>query len=137
MFAGTYLQVRMCRRHVHLLYSLYCRTFMVNSKDKEQRWLAWSITSHHQRPSLSCWLGSTALVQGSHPMDTYPCSCSLFVGTPYRAASQLHCMLSHGAQYYMTKVLHLICQNPGLLTIDTNVTVNSNAVTLLPLCLRR
>lgn len=38
-------------------------------------------TSHHQRPSLSCWLGSTARVHGSHPMDTYPISCSLLIGT--------------------------------------------------------
>lgn len=27
-------------------------------------------TSHHQRPSRSCWLGSTARVHGSHPMLT-------------------------------------------------------------------
>ena len=39
------------------------------------------LTSHHQRPSLSCWLGSTARVHGSHPMDTYPISCSLLIGT--------------------------------------------------------
>lgn len=26
-------------------------------------------TSHHQRPSRSCWLGSTCRVHGSQPMD--------------------------------------------------------------------
>mmetsp|Transcript_38829 Transcript_38829/g.96306 ORF Transcript_38829/g.96306 Transcript_38829/m.96306 type:complete len:269 (-) Transcript_38829:599-1405(-) len=39
-------------------------------------------SSHHHRPSRSCCPGSTARVQGAHPMDTYPISCSLFTGVP-------------------------------------------------------
>ena len=43
-------------------------------------------SSHHHLPSLSCWLGSTARVQGSQPMDTYPHACSSLVGTPCNPA---------------------------------------------------
>mmetsp|Transcript_10359 Transcript_10359/g.18002 ORF Transcript_10359/g.18002 Transcript_10359/m.18002 type:complete len:245 (-) Transcript_10359:558-1292(-) len=38
-------------------------------------------SSHHQRPSRSAWLGSTALVHGSQPMETYPLSCRELYGT--------------------------------------------------------
>ena len=34
-------------------------------------------SSHHQRPSRSCWFGNTGLVQGSQPMLTKPRSCNL------------------------------------------------------------
>src|SRR5690606_23322198 len=37
----------------------------------------WVASSHHQRPSRSCWLGSTGRVQGSQPMLTKPRSCRL------------------------------------------------------------
>lgn len=67
----------MTRTHVYI-----CIWKKFLSKLRWQRGKVVRRTSHHQRPSLSSWLGSTALVQGSHPMETYPCSCSLFVGTP-------------------------------------------------------
>ena len=47
-------------------------------------------SSHHHRPSRSCWLGSTGRVQGWQPMDTYPLLCSSFTGTSWISTTMKH-----------------------------------------------
>ena len=45
-------------------------------------WTSEDIPPTTSCPSRSCWLGSTARVHGSQPMEMYPHACSSFVGTP-------------------------------------------------------
>lgn len=47
-------------------------------------------SSHHQRPSRSCWFGRTGRVQGWQPMDTYPLLCSSLTGTSWVAITTEH-----------------------------------------------